>query len=45
MISNVKKGTTCRSLSWGKFQRIIIRFKLFNKDTYFVILVSLIAIM
>ena len=45
MISNVKKGTICRSLSWGKFKRIIIRFKLFNRYTCFVILVSLITIM
>ena len=41
MISNVKKGTTCRSLSWSQFKRIIIKFKLFDKDTRFVILVTL----
>ena len=45
MISNVKKGTTCKSLSWSKFKRIIIKIKLFDKDTCFVILVSNIAIM
>ena len=43
MISHVKKGTTCRSLSWREF-KIILRFKLFDQDTCFVILVSLIAI-
>ena len=43
MISNVNKDTACRSLSWSKFKRIL-RFKLFNKDTCFVILVSFIAI-
>ena len=35
MISNIKKSTICRSLSWSKFKRI---------DTCFVIVVSLIAI-
>ena len=46
MISNIKKGTTCTSLNWSEFKRIIIiRFRLLNKDMFFVILVSLTAVM
>ena len=46
MISNIKKGTTCTSLNWIEFKRIIIiRFRLLNKDMFFVILVSLTAVM
>ena len=45
MVSNVKKGTACTSLSWSEFKRIIIKvLGLFNKDKFFVILVSLAAI-
>ena len=44
MINNVEKGTNCRSISWNKFKRIIIKIQLFDKDPCFAILVSLIAI-
>ena len=44
MNSNVMKGTTCTSLNWSEFKRIIIKvLGLFNKDMFFVILVSLAA--
>ena len=44
MISNIKKGNTCTSLNWSEFKRIL-RLRLFNKDMFFVILVSVTAIM
>ena len=40
MISNVKKNANCSSFGWSKFIRIVNKFKLFNKDTCLVILVS-----
>ena len=48
MISNVKKGTTCQSLSWSEFKRIIIEVQiiyLIKIVAFFVVLVSLAAIM
>ena len=45
MIWNVKNGGTCKVLVGVNSQEYLLRFKSFNKDTFFVILVSLNAIM
>lgn len=45
MVWNVKKSGTCKVLVGVNSQEYLLRFKSFNKDTFFVILVSLNAIM
>ena len=45
MISNVKKGSTCRSLRWSKFKKRKLTLRLFDKDSFLWFLFHLFPIM